>query len=335
MENSGKLNCLPSICCNKKIKVLKKREFILNHLEKLWFSNILKTFQKMLYFGVLIISQQSIRIRSREYRVRISTFLYFSWLYYHNLSSRMRRIICLTSKVGTKAGNEPYVLSAFSNLKIHSFKLYIQIKIIKANNLKCSSRTFIIILFLFEKIVGLSQKKLFELIYAIKNIKMNSCDYTIHIYYVVITLLFLKEINSASSTSTTGTNNNIQLPIMNKVFNKTICTSNMDLYDAELISCPSGFKFSILNAYLFDFGNKSCILKQNQSIIPLEFIRNKIQSLCISESSCFIFKDYLISLYESYDSVTNLGCSIFWSCYRIRKEGQIFNQIDLKYYAWY
>ena len=149
------------------------------------------------------------------------------------------------------------------------------------------------------------------------------------VYVALFSMRYVKEINGAMATA--SYNSNIQqLPLINKIFNKTICSSSLNEYDAELISCPSGFKFSIINAYLFDFGNENCTLNQSVSLIPLEFIRNKVQSLCASETSCFIFKEYLLGLTESYTDIINLGCNIFWSCYRLRKEGEMKKKLFLK-----
>ena len=125
------------------------------------------------------------------------------------------------------------------------------------------------------------------------------------------------------ATSSTSSNN-IQFPLVSKIFNKTICTNHMDLYDAEPILCPSGYKFSVINAYIFDSGNTSCSSTiQPDSHTPLEFIRNKIQSLCRGETYCYIFKYYLASLYEPYKNVENLAANVFWNCYKLRKEGTI------------
>ena len=146
--------------------------------------------------------------------------------------------------------------------------------------------------------------------------------------------------NSTTTTSATQTASNSNLmPLVSRIFNKTICTFHMDLYDAESISCPNGYKFSILNAYIFDMGNASCLHSSSsissqadlQTILPLEYIRNKIQSLCRNEAICYIFKYYLTSLYEPYKRMNNLAANIFWNCYKVRKEGiKIYNRLNVE-----
>ena len=145
---------------------------------------------------------------------------------------------------------------------------------------------------------------------------------SIKLFLTHATILFLFQ-NKIALGLPKSTTNNIK-STSNKVFNKTICAQSLDPYDSEVITCPEDYKFSILNAYIFDFGNESCSIDQKDSIIPLEFIRNKIQNLCSrSETNCFIFKYYLNSLYEPYSSLTNLGSNIFWSCYTIKKESKL------------
>lgn len=150
--------------------------------------------------------------------------------------------------------------------------------------------------------------------------------------------------NSSTTPSATQTaSSNNLMPLVSRIFNKTICTFHMDLYDAESITCPTGYKFSILNAYIFDMGNASCLSSSSfissqsdlQTILPLEYIRNKIQSLCRNEAICYIFKYYLTSLYEPYKRMNNLAANIFWNCYKVRKEGiKNYKRLNIKRKLW-
>lgn len=145
------------------------------------------------------------------------------------------------------------------------------------------------------------------LIFLLKHVKTNALPHN-------------QNISTKVMTAASALPNIYQFPSVSKLFNKTICTFHMDLYDAESISCPNGYKFSILNAYIFDSGNTSCSSPiQPDSHLPLEFIRNKIQNHCRGETFCYIFKYYLTS--EPYKKMDNLAANIFWNCYKLRREG--------------
>lgn len=99
-----------------------------------------------------------------------------------------------------------------------------------------------------------------------------------------------------------------------KIFNKTICTCEMELNEVEYIACPSGYYFNILNAYLFDFGKDKCSIMPTAPI-RISDIKDDIQSFCKDVSNCSISYSFLIDLVNqhNYDC---MGANLFWSCYR-------------------
>ena len=99
-----------------------------------------------------------------------------------------------------------------------------------------------------------------------------------------------------------------------KIFNKTICTCEMELNEVEYIACPNSYYINILNAYLFDFGKNKCSIMPTAPI-RISDIKDDIQNYCKDVSNCSISYSFLIDLVNQ-PSYQCLGANLFWSCYR-------------------
>jgi hypothetical protein len=119
---------------------------------------------------------------------------------------------------------------------------------------------------------------------------------------------------------------------------KTICAFELiDLNDFDTITCPIGYKISVINAVLFDTArNLTECLPMAQTDIYIKTVKNQIQDICIlclanlyilfhlsflsflflgNDYNCSIYKSFLITMLFNLGVVNNLSLDISWQCF--------------------
>ncbi len=135
-------------------------------------------------------------------------------------------------------------------------------------------------------------------------------DYILNLYIQQFIFIFTERATYTISTTT-------------KLFNITICTCLLqELNDYETLFCPPGYKFNIINAYLFDSGDQ--VINEDESLcqskpenrLPLRSdLFNFLHNYC-NETICNLSGALLLGFLDSNINSSCISADIIWNCYK-------------------
>ena len=106
-----------------------------------------------------------------------------------------------------------------------------------------------------------------------------------------------------------------------RLFNQTICTCLLEeLNNFESLFCPAGYKFNIINAYLFDsvdqvINEEQCQSKPDTRLPLRSDLFNFLQNYC-NESICNLSGALLLGFLDSNINSSCISADIIWNCYK-------------------